>query len=162
MTLLISFAGRVLELILAIGLIFIDKELVKVILYRESQFNFSRSFFRGTLKVAHFAALHASFVSIVVLIVPLKMFGFLVSFAAIELNVALSPHFQAPALAVADLATHQALDDVLFLALAGLVAHLVAFKAEFLVTFERIVRVFATENAVQSTALVGTLTSHVP
>lgn len=97
-----------------------------------------------------------------VLSVSLQVFGFFVSFAAIELDAALSPHLEASGLAVTDLATHQTLDDVLFLALAGFVAYLVAFETKFLVAFERIVRVLATENAVQSTALVRTLTSHMP
>jgi len=62
MALFISFTHRVVELILAIFKTFIDKEFIEVVLDMEGQLHFSGSFLRCTLKVTHFAALHASFV----------------------------------------------------------------------------------------------------
>ena len=63
---------------------------------------------------------------------------------------------------MANLATTEAFDYILLSALAGFVAHFIAFETEFGIAIKRVVSVLATQDAVESATLVGTLLRHVP
>ena len=62
---------------------------------------------------------------------------------------------------MAYLATHETFHHILLGALTGFVAYLVALEAELGITFERVVGVFATKNAVQTASFVRTLLRHM-
>lgn len=71
------------------------------------------------------------------------------------------PYFEAAGLLVAYLAAEEALGDIFLGAFAGFVPDTVALEAELGVAVEGVVRVRATQDAVEAGAFVGTLAGHV-
>jgi len=80
----------------------------------------------------------------------------------LELLLALfSPFFKATRLLVPVVAASTAINDVFLSAGTGFVPNLVALKAHFSITLERIMGVLATQDAVAHFGVVGALLSHV-
>jgi len=71
------------------------------------------------------------------------------------------PLFEASCLLVADVITLSALDYVFLVALSCLMTDFVAFKAHLLGAFERVMALFAAEDAGLPLGLVGALLGHV-
>ena len=89
------------------------------------------------------------------------MFGFFGGGGLIVTGVVDVPYFEAAGLLVAYLAAEEALGDIFLGAFAGFVPDTVALEAELGVAVEGVVRVGATQDAVEAGAFVGTLAGHV-
>lgn len=140
----------------------IVNEFVQVVRHREGQFHQLTIALRCAFEVSVSSALDTALVlanfSVFFHLVPRNRL--ILSLLARNV-IKRQPNFKAALLGVAHLATSEAFHDVLLGTLAGFVTHLVAFEAEFGVALMGLVRVAAAQNAVEPTALIGTLFRHV-
>lgn len=124
-----------------------NEELVQVVSYVETQFDFFRCVESCALEVTRLVALNAPHKFSVVLSIALFVRGI--------------PNFETASLRMPHHCAQVALYDVSLVALTCFVATLVAFKTEFLVAVEGVMCVFTAEDAVEAPSLVRTLVRHV-